>query len=294
MTTNKVIHKFSVEGGELIVAEWQPQQQSTEPPVLAIHGMSASHVTFNHLARELSDRRLFAVDLRGFGGSGSLPGPYGLQQHVDDTVFLMDELGLTEVDLVAHSMGASVAVMLASEHADRVNRLVLVDGGLPSTLPPGADVDEVLLAVMGPTLERLKKTYPSLDAYMEERKAHPGLASCWDADMEEYVRYDLVGEAPDFRSSTNVEAMRSDARDMFDGSVVRNAWEHLDRAVGFIGSERGMMDVEPAVVPREQLEEFQKAHPRIEANFLPDSNHFSVLMTARGAAAIRQALEGLS
>ena len=44
---------------------------------------------------------------------------------------------------------------------------VLVDGGLPLPVPPGADLDQVLAATLGPALERLDRTFESADAYVE-------------------------------------------------------------------------------------------------------------------------------
>lgn len=49
----------------------------------------------------------------------------------------MDELGLDKVDLVGNSVGGIVAQLLASEHPERVRRLVLVGTGARTTgVPP--------------------------------------------------------------------------------------------------------------------------------------------------------------
>ncbi|MFD9407633.1 alpha/beta fold hydrolase [Streptomyces sp. NPDC059989] len=81
------------------------------------------------LARE---RRVYAVDLRGHGGSGR-PAEYSLELMRDDVLGLLDALGLDRVDLAGHSMGGVVAHLVAQAQPHRVVRLVLED--VPAPLP---------------------------------------------------------------------------------------------------------------------------------------------------------------
>ncbi|MEA2447323.1 MAG: hypothetical protein QOK47_960, partial [Actinomycetota bacterium] len=99
-----------VQGGNLRVGRW-----GTEGPVvLALHGITASHMTWPWVARELSgDVQFIAPDLRGRGGSRDLPGPYGMKAHADDCVAVLDHLGAEQAVVVGHSMGGFVAAILA-------------------------------------------------------------------------------------------------------------------------------------------------------------------------------------
>src|SRR3712207_8754052 len=54
----------------------------------------------------------------------------------------------------------------------RVHGLVLVDGGLALPQPPGADVDAMLSAVLGPSLDRLSMTFPDLAAVRARSEEH--------------------------------------------------------------------------------------------------------------------------
>lgn len=289
---DKTMATVKVRGGDLTYADLCAGHRHETAPVLALHGVTANHITFHALARALNGRRVVAPDQRGYGRSNVLPGPYGLAAHVDDAMALLDHLELETVDVVAHSMGASVAVLLAATRPDRVGRLVLVDGGLPGAVPAGMSIDEALRALMGPTIERLETTFASRAEYLAVRRQHPGLASCWNEDTEEYVNYDLVGEEPQLRSSTNREALTSDARDLFDGSLVTDAWSKLEeRDVEFIGAERGMLDQAPPLVQRDEVHGFQQRLPRLRSDFVPDSNHFSVLMAETGAKRIAALLD---
>src|SRR5438874_12202933 len=91
-------------------------------------------------------------------------------------VALLDAIGAPRPVITGHSMGAFVAVVLAAVHPERVERLVLVDGGLPLSLPEGLDPDGVLDATLGPAIARLRETYPSRDAYGDFWKAQPAFA----------------------------------------------------------------------------------------------------------------------
>ena len=67
-------------------------------------------------------------DLRGFGRTAS--GGRAAFSHADDLLAVLDAMGVARCDLVGVSMGGSVAVNFALDHAERVRNLVLVSPGL--------------------------------------------------------------------------------------------------------------------------------------------------------------------
>ena len=103
--------------------------------VLAIHGVTANHRCWSLLAALLPGVRIVAPDLRGRGRSSELPGPWGRAVHADDVAALIRAVGSDPVVVVGHSMGAFVAVALAERHPELVERVWLVDGGLPLSGP---------------------------------------------------------------------------------------------------------------------------------------------------------------
>lgn len=72
-------------------------------------------------------RELFVVgyDLRGNGRSDALGGPWSMETFVDDTLVLVDELGLESAHLYGQSFGGMVGQELALTHPDRVRSLTL-------------------------------------------------------------------------------------------------------------------------------------------------------------------------
>ena len=57
--------------------------------------------------------RVIAPDFTGFGSSKKLPYAYSLDDYVNEIILLLDSVGATSVDVIAHSFGARVTIKLA-------------------------------------------------------------------------------------------------------------------------------------------------------------------------------------
>ena len=113
-----------------------------------------------------------------------------------------------------HSLGGYISLLAATGPQDLFDRLVLVDGGVALPLPPEVDVDEALAATLGPALARLERTFATPEEYVAFWQAHPAFTAGWNADAEDYVRYDLTGSEPALRSRVVPAAARADGRDL--------------------------------------------------------------------------------
>ncbi|MFM6852363.1 MAG: alpha/beta fold hydrolase [Terrabacter sp.] len=87
-----------------------------------------------------ADRLVVAVDLRGHGSS-PWPGRYALDELADDVTatverLVSDDPARRPVDLVAHSLGGLVAVLLAGRQPRLVRRVVLEDVPVPHPRDP--------------------------------------------------------------------------------------------------------------------------------------------------------------
>jgi 2-hydroxymuconate-semialdehyde hydrolase len=108
---------------------WPQAEETADVPVLFVHGFGSSLETWELVAPLLCrTRRCVSLDLPGFGLSSKVEQPYDAADMSAHVLGLMDRLDLDKVDLVAHSYGCSVALALASEHPERVRRLVISDG----------------------------------------------------------------------------------------------------------------------------------------------------------------------
>lgn len=96
------------------------------PPVVLLHGMSASADSFRELMYALADEfYLVAPDIPGFGYSGNLA-PYTKTALVHWLDAFFDALSLPQAGLLGHSFGGSLALEYAARRPDRISRLVLL------------------------------------------------------------------------------------------------------------------------------------------------------------------------
>ncbi len=112
--------------------------QGDRTPVLFLHGFAATLETWSTLQPLVArERRTLSVDLKGFGFSGRPRGDYSPHAQAKLLLALLDQQGLREVVVVAHSWGSSIALALALEAPARVRRLALYDAwAYEEQLPP--------------------------------------------------------------------------------------------------------------------------------------------------------------
>ncbi|MFD0270355.1 alpha/beta fold hydrolase [Streptomyces sp. NPDC127106] len=105
-----------------------------EPARVYVHGLGATspaYFTASAVHPLLAGRRSLLVDLLGHGHSDRPEHfPYTLEAHADALAAALDAAGVADSEVIAHSMGGAVAVVLAHRHPRLVSRLVLVDANL--------------------------------------------------------------------------------------------------------------------------------------------------------------------
>ncbi|WP_223691450.1 alpha/beta hydrolase [Leifsonia poae] len=102
---------------------------SAAATVLFVHGNVSSSLFWQPLMLSLPPEvRALAVDLRGFGGSQTLPvdATRGVRDFSDDVISVIDGLALGAVHLVGWSMGGGVAMQLLRDRPELVSTLTLV------------------------------------------------------------------------------------------------------------------------------------------------------------------------
>lgn len=116
---------IEVEGARLHVRVDGPQDA---PALIMIHGFGSSLHTWEDWAAALSDRyRVVRFDLPGSGLSPPDPtGRYDDARAFELLLGLMARLEIGEAAIIGNSVGGRIAWSFASEHPERVSRLVLV------------------------------------------------------------------------------------------------------------------------------------------------------------------------
>jgi pimeloyl-ACP methyl ester carboxylesterase len=98
-----------------------------EPPLVILHGMLGSSRNWQTAGRDLAaNRRVYALDLRNHGQSPHADAMTYADMAADVAAWL-DDRGIAQAELVGHSMGGKVAMLLACRQPARVARLVVVD-----------------------------------------------------------------------------------------------------------------------------------------------------------------------
>ena len=158
---------LELDGPDLNVKESGPPGDRA---VVLLHGYSASVQWWDRVAAALPGRRVIAIDLVGHGGSEAPrdAAEYGIDGQAEAVRHALDALGVRHAVLVGHSMGGHVAIAVAEQDTERVERVVISD------TPAAADLVETpVLAglactpVIGPAVDRLRPVDAITDSSLQ-------------------------------------------------------------------------------------------------------------------------------
>ncbi len=279
------LRELPVDGGTLRVGVWGRRG----PVVAASHGLTATHICWQALADQLGDEvRLIAPDHRGRGGSNGIVGPFGMPAHANDMAAALQHMKIERADLLlGHSMGGFVAAVAAAQDPARYRKVLLIDGGLPSIdkLPTNVTIEQLVAAVVGPSLTRLDMRFASVQAYRDFWRKHPAFGDAWSPYIERYADYDLVGSAPELRSGVNKEAILRDVETQLRGDLMPEALEALTQPVHFLKAQRGILNADPLYADS-AIEHWAQRIPRFSHRTIKDVNHFTIVLSEPGARAL--------
>ena len=111
-----------------------------KPGVLMLHGASQQAHSWDFISLGLSSEyHVLVLDQRGHGDSDWAPdGDYSIEAAQGDLDGIVDALGLSDFNLMGHSMGGRNSFVWASRHLGMLRSLTIVDTG-PETVPRGSD-----------------------------------------------------------------------------------------------------------------------------------------------------------
>jgi pimeloyl-ACP methyl ester carboxylesterase len=103
--------------------------------LLCIPGAMGEGRFFQALLAPLgADRSIYAPDLPGCGMSDAPATPFGVEQHAQALLDLLDSLRQRRIDVIAHAAGADIAAALAAARPDALVRRVVCSGASPGSL----------------------------------------------------------------------------------------------------------------------------------------------------------------
>ena len=256
-------------------------------PVVALHGLTASHMNFVGIAERLAGRcALFALDLRGRGDSDKPEGPYGLAQHARDVAAAMRVMGLGPSIVVGHSMGAFVAAALAAQEPNLVSSIILIDGGYVPDTPIADSPARGLNAALAQRIVQLRQTYPSRQAYREFWRTQPHFPTEeWNSWVEAFLDYEVGGE-----SSVQPKALeagvRADLQEVFQREAITERLKSVRVPTLLLRAESGFTPGQPPLFPDAIAAEFQTYVPHIEDHKFAGTTHYTIALGERAAARI--------
>ncbi|MCL6559167.1 MAG: alpha/beta hydrolase [Firmicutes bacterium] len=270
--------KVNVNGKELHLIDWE----GSGAPVICVHGLTANGRCWDALAEKLSpEYRVIAYDLPGRGDSAKPAAGYGIPAHAEDILGIINKLDLKQVNLVGHSLGASIGCYFAARYPERLKKLVLVDGGM--------DPDPRLIEVLKPSVDRIGQVFPTFQAYLDYNRSIPFFKE-WSFRLEQYFYHDVVHH-PDgsVSSKVSIDAVKQDIESFNDISINDLHWQ-IKTPTLVLWAPQGLVLPGVFVLSREKGEEIARTIPGSRFAVVEDSNHYTIIMKEQVVREIREFL----
>ena len=276
--------QVSGDGVELAFGYWPGRGGA----LVALHGLTASYLSFAGIAERLAGRRaVFAIDLRGRGDSDKPSSPYGMVQHARDVGVAMRAMGLGPSVIVGHSMGGFVAAALAAQEPELVSGVVLIDGGYAPAIAAGTAPNQGLDAALALRITQLRQTYPSREAYRQFWRAQPHFpAEDWNLWVEAFLDYEIGGDEPELRPKASEEGVRADLMEGLQREQMTARLKAVRVPVLMVRAPAGFVPGSPPLYPDPMMEQMRAVVPSMDEELVAGTTHYTILMGERGASRI--------
>jgi lipase len=275
--------RISGEGVELAFGYWPGRGA----PIVALHGLTASFISFVGVAERLNGRRpLFALDLRGRGDSDKPAGPYGMAQHARDVAVAMQRLGIGPSVIVGHSMGAFVATALAAQNPELVSGIMMIDGGYVPDLPVGVDASKMLDATLALRIAQLTRTYDSRQAYLDFWRSQPNFPpEEWNPWIEAFLDYEVAGDTT-VQPKAAAGGVALDVAEAFKKEEIIGRLKSLRVPALLLRADKGMEPRHPPLFPNPVVKLFRDCLPEMKDEVISGTTHFTITLGEQGASRV--------
>ena len=280
MTTTTALQARSVAGLEVL------HRLGSGPTVVALPGLGSSGWAWEALAEALPTIDLYAVSLRGRGGSHQSTGAPGLAGHAQDVAEVMTELDLEDVVVIGHSMGAFLAPVVAQAVAGRIKHLVLVDGGIPPALPFFMRPALTRMA-FGSQLRKGRGPFPDVEAALKKARVGPLIAGHPELlpVITRMLDRELGGKPGARVARTDIDRCVADAVDTFFGPSVEPALAALSVPAHVLLAEHAKKDSSKPFISDAAAAAAVAKQPLLQVRRLP-GNHVTVVFAPEVAEAV--------
>jgi 3-oxoadipate enol-lactonase len=99
------------------------------PAMVLVHANPFDHDLWLYQSAHFSTWfKVIGIDIRGYGRSAKVTDPYALKDMCDDVVGVMRDLGIARAVLMGCSVGSGTALLLALDHPELFDAVILVGG----------------------------------------------------------------------------------------------------------------------------------------------------------------------
>ena len=279
-----IMKEVSGDGVKINLAEWE----GSRGPILCVHGITANCRCWDLLANVLApEYRVLAMDLRGRGLSDKPAKGYSLENHLQDMNGLMGDLGIDQAVVMGHSLGAFIGLAFAAQYPNRVDRLILVDGGGDLSKK---QMDNVFQGIK-PSLDRLTKVFPSAEAYLTAMKQAPYIQP-WSAEIEGYYRYEIESTEGGVRTNIHPSHIAEEAKNI---RKVKSAafYSQVRCPVLILRAPLGLLSDDDILLPEDVIDRMIRQIPDARRFDVAGMNHYGIVFQTHVARdrAIRKFLE---
>lgn len=255
-------------GVRIQLAQWDGKGK----PIFCIHGITANCRCWDVMASNLSpDHRVIAMDLRGRGLSESPDAGYSVAHHCEDILAILDDLKMEKAVIMGHSLGAFIAMAFGAQHPERVDRIILVDGGGKLS---NIQMMKVFRGIK-PSLDRLGRIFPSFEDYLDLMKTAPFFKE-WTPALETYYRYEIKKVDGGVQSGIHPAHIQEERENL--GKVdFSQFYEKISCPVLILRATDGMVAEDDLLLPQDVVETMVQKIPHARYVDIPGTNHYSIV-----------------
>lgn len=235
-----------------------------DDPLVLVHGAGTSGAIWRRAMGLLAPgRKVVAPDVPGYGGSPPAGRGFALEEVTERLVAGLDEAGVAApYDLVGHSMGGAIAILLAARRPERVRRLVLVAPAGLAALP--WPVAGLLGAVAAPyAIARRRLATPLAGSAFVRRLALAGVAYDGARVPVEHARAVLASSEGATRIGPGLASAAA--------ADLQDALAEVRAPLGLVWGEHD------PVIPRRRIEVIRGVRPDAVVEVVPETAHAPML-----------------
>jgi pimeloyl-ACP methyl ester carboxylesterase len=244
-----------VGGKQLEVVESGPKSGA---PIVLIHCFTCAINYWDGMIPRLArDHRVVAVDLLGHGGSEKPRSGYSVPDQASAVAEVLARLGVRDAEVVGHSLGGPVAIALAEQAPQLVNRLVAIDSIPDNSYGDVGFIGELpFKPVIGEALWRIKPDFTIRDGLGVAFAPGFPVPDAFVEDVKRMTYSAYTGSHDAFDDYTGEE------------SLPERAAEIGKPLLAIMGAEEQI-----ASDPRESLAAYREAYPRAMTKLIAGAGH---------------------